>query len=76
MNLRLHFQLKAYLGDGRLWELSSPLEEWNQGFLDPNGCWAPPWEENNVSPLGEIPEYAPASSPFKAHLFRCQLAST
>ena len=38
----------------RGWEVMGaklpPLEEWNQGFLDPNGCWAPPWEENNVSP--------------------------
>ena len=45
-----------------------PLDQWNLlfsgGFSGPNGCWAPPPEKKkNLSPSGQMPEYAPDWKP-------------
>jgi len=57
MNLRLHFQLNAYLGDGRLWELSSPPGGVKSGFFRPQRVLSPPVGRKQCKPpLGEIPE--------------------
>ena len=38
---------------------TKPSEPFFRGFLSSNGCWAPPLERKNSSPLGKISEYTP-----------------